>query len=340
MLKDKYAFLEHIESVLNAHHKEIPSQEYVKLFQEYKNLCISYTKLLKKEKERNYKFINVKKTLIEEHEKITHDLHIELDEYKRLSKECLKNKKKHSDNIINVKQNIDLIIKKYFGDENIKKILKTIIEQLTKKDAPLDFSKIDLQFFEFNKINLLQRAIYKVVKETINSNTTAVISAVTNTILRENYKFIHYRFAKKVLKAANISRGVFKFFGENFVEDDENTRWSSYAITRFMNDYFEQIKKLKNLDKELVLHKKILHNLKEELDELDSSQFNQAESIKTEIRKHEKIVHDYLMELGESEIIFSELKLKYQKLLEAVTITLIQKRKLFIKDHQEKKETK
>ena len=74
----------------------------------------------------------------------------------------------------------------------------------------------------------------------IESDSSSIVSAITNTILRDHYNYVHKEFANKVLKASNISRGVFKFFENNFVEDDTGTRWNSFAITRFMGEYLKQ----------------------------------------------------------------------------------------------------
>jgi DNA integrity scanning protein DisA with diadenylate cyclase activity len=205
----------------------------------------------------------------------------------------------------------------------MQKLLGEVVDQLS--DTIFNFSKITLTFFDDNKILLLQRTIYKKVMVIVNSDSSSLVSGITNTILRDHFFLIHELFAKKILEASNISRGVFKFFEQHFVEEENGTRWSSFAITRFMNEYSKEVDEYKRFEDEYYTNLKRLEGYRGVEDELEED-FHKHNEHMNEKRKIERLVSLFKLKMGEQEEKISEIKGKYEALVDGTAKTLLQKR--------------
>ena len=335
--KDSNIILEEIENTLTEYKYNIPMDNYISLVKEYRDTCIRFNRLLAKEKDRNRKFVSVKQKMVDTHKNEIKNMKNEIDIHKRAVAKCKsmvtpnnenrKNSEKQTfsdDNLKSIRDDIDHVIEDYFSGEKIDKIMYQILTDLTAPNHNLDFSKINIAFLDAHKITLLQRSIYKVVMATIETNSTAVISAITNTILRNQYRSIHNLFAKKILKASNLKRGVFKFFGDIFIEQEDGTRWSSFAITRFMGEYLSQINVLRKLDKELSSYKESINSSEDASIILESNEEYYEKAL--ENRGKDRLIHQHTIQLSEEQLKFSEMKIKYDNLLEATTRTILEKR--------------
>ncbi len=329
----KQEILVRIKNTLELYQENVPMDQYLFLAKEYKRMCLSFDKLLSKEKDRNRKFIEVKRELLTVHQEeiknLKNDIKTIAIENENLKRDVLKytmivkdqenSKAQENSKTINEKpilqDEINNLIIKHFSEEQIKILLDDVIIHLAS--TTLDFSKITLSFFDDNKIILLQRAIYRRVMVIIESDSSSIVSAITNTILRDHYNYVHKEFANKVLKASNISRGVFKFFENNFVEDDTGTRWNSFAITRFMGEYLKQTESYYYNKDEFEKYSARL----QELSLMDETDEKMAER-----KKVEKLVSLYKLRIADEEGKISDIIEKYKSLLEGVTKTLLQKR--------------
>jgi len=325
--------LKDIENTLTEFKYNIPMNNYLSLVKEYRDTCVKLNRLLTKEKDRNRKFVTVKRELTESHNKEMKNLQHDIDDQKRVIAKCkemvITNEKKNvvpEDNLKNIRQDIDRVIAEHFSGQKIDIILNKIVQDLTSQNQSFDFHKVDLHFLDYHKITVLQRSIYKIVMATIETNSTSVVSAITNTILRNKYRYIHQRLAKKVLEASHVSRGVFKFFGDIFIEQTDGKRWSSFAITRFMGEYFTQISLLKKIDKELSEYINQNSDIRTVVDESELELNEEYE--KTQMsRKLDKAINKLTVKLSEEQLKFSDMKLKYDDLLDAVIRVLLEKRR-------------
>ena len=253
---DNVDMLERIKEVLNEYEDTVPMEEYLLLVKEYKELCVKFERLLQKERERNHKFVNVKKELTEKFEDDIKELNFQIEEYKRENlryRTILKEKGllgKSSQDRFLLKQDVHELIEKYFPGEKVQELILDVVDDLT--NSVLDFSNITLKFFDDNKILLLQRAIYKRVMVITEIDNPQILTAITNTILREHFVLIHREFAKRVLEASAVGRGVFKFLENQFIEiDEESERWNNFAVMRFMKEYIYKQKEIAKLRKKL-----------------------------------------------------------------------------------------
>jgi len=341
--KEKHHIIQEIESTLTKYRQQVPTENYLSLVKEYRDVCIKLNKLLAKEKDRNRKFVYVKRKLIEDHTTEMREMNAKVSDYRRIiekyksimhkkssSTVVTHKEKKYSDDdsIQNIQQDIDEIIEKFFSGDNIREILDEIINNLTAPNSYFDFQKINLTTFDTHKIQVLQRAIYKVVMKKIETDSTSVVSAITNTILRKQFQYLHTQFAKKVLKASNIQRGVFKFFGDVFVEQSNGQRWNSFAITRFMKEYSEENIVLVELQTKLDGLQGQLKELTPILNKLELESSNEYYEVAKQVKKFERLIHREALHLSEEQIKFSDLKEKYDELLFAVTKTLLEKRRV------------
>ncbi len=328
--------LDKIKLTLEEYEEIVPMDKYLLLAKEYKKLCLSFDKLLTKEKDRNRKFIEVKRELLSAHQEDLKVLKNEIENYKRevfkyrtilKDKEHVSQHTKDENNVSNdkpiLKDEVNNLIIKHFSEDKIKGIIDEVIQQLST--TTLDFSKITISFFDDNKILLLQRAIYRRIMVVIESDSSSVVSAITNTILRDNYNYIHIEFAKKVLEYSNISRGVFKFFENHFVEDDSGVRWNSFAITRFMGEYLKQTESFYRNEEEYSKYIKRLADINSRQPSLDETNENINESM-AERKRVEKLISLYKLRLTDEESKISDVIQKYKSLLDGVTKSLLQKR--------------
>ncbi len=343
----KQEILVRIKNTLELYQENVPMEQYLFLAKEYKRICISFDKLLSKEKDRNRKFIEVKRELLTVHQEEiknlkddiktikfeNENLKIDVLKYKMIVKDQENSKADEHTQTTNEKpillDEINNLIMKHFSEEQIKIIFDDVITHLAS--TTLDFSKITLSFFDDNKILLLQRAIYRRVMVIIKSDSSSIVSPITNTILRDNYNYVHKEFAKKALEASNISRGVFKFFENHFVEDDTGTRWNSFAITRFMGEYLKQTESYYcNKDEFKKYSARLIDFNHQELSLMDETNEKMAEFM-AERKKVEKLVSLYKLRIADEEGKISNIIEKYKSLLEGVTKTLLQKRIIMIK---------
>jgi phosphoenolpyruvate carboxylase len=231
-------------------------------------------------------------------------------------------------NVQSIHTDINSIINESFSGNNIQEILQNIIKHLTAPNSYFDFQKITLQTFDSHKIQVLQRAIYKVVTNIIETESTSVVSAITNTILRNKFQYIHTQFAKHILDASNISRGVFKFFGDICVEQTEGQRWHSFAITRFMKEYSEQQTFIKELKDEIIKLRNRLKKMQPVLEKLELEFSEEYYELAKKSKQLERLIHKQVVYLSEEKLKFADLKGKYDELLFAVTKTLLEKRRV------------
>jgi hypothetical protein len=228
--------------------------------------------------------------------------------------------KEEQENFI-LKDDINQITSQHFSNEDRDKLLSDVVFTLSK--TVLNFSKVDIRFFEDNKIILLQRAIFKKVKLKIGSDSSNVVAGVTNTILRDNFKHIHKEFARKVLEASDVDKGVFKFFGDVAVYDEDGIRWNSSAITRFMHDYLRSIRIIERLNHDIVQltqKSKEYESIEDDL-EMDIDEYNERFQ---EREKADKLLDVCRTKIVEEEKKLSDLEIDYNNLLKAVTKTLLQ----------------
>ena len=337
---DKHHIIQEIESTLTKYKQQVPTENYLSLVKEYRDVCIKLNRLLAKEKDRNRKIVSVKRKLIEEHIDEMKGIKDKVNDYKRIiskyksivenPKKIVEHKEKKcaDDNIQGIQQDINSIINTSFSGNNIRDILHDIINHLTAPNSYFDFQKIGLQTFDAHKIQVLQRAIYKVVMNVIESDSTSVVSAITNTIFRNQFQYIHTQFAKKILEASNISRGVFKFFGDIFIEQSNGQRWNSFAITRFMKEYTEQQTAILDLKNDLNQLQNRSKEIKPILDKLELEFSEDYYEVAKQSKKLDRIIHKQALHLSEEEVKFSDLKEKYDELLFSVTKTLLEKRRV------------
>jgi hypothetical protein len=312
----------------------VPMDQYITLAKEYKKVCVNFERLLEKERERNHKFINVKRELLEAHSEDIKEIKQERDSFKRELEGCKKgikssstsdSSKKGSEDEVILQDDIQGIISSKFSEESLRDMIREIVKHLS--ETTFDFNKISVSFFDENKIILLQRSIYKSILPIIESESSSTLSAITNTILRDYYVFSHEEFAKRVLEASDITRGVFKFFETHFIEVAESkARWNSFAITRFMHEYSESTTHLHKLEEKLSnaikLKEEFVLTAEDEL-EMDIDEYNS----KSEDRKKlEKLILTYKAKISAEEDKLGDTQKTYQTLLEGVTKFLLQKR--------------
>lgn len=331
-IKESKSILQEIKETLEKYDEAVPMASYISLAKEYKSVCVKFDRLLEKERDRNHKFVQVKRDLTEQHQNSIKDLKAEIDKYKRdalkyktilRDKGLIKGGGSSNDKPI-LKEDISQIMEKNFSEKSIKELLIEVIDELVK--GTLNFNKITVSFFDDNKILLLQRSIYKKVMTTIESDSSSIVSGITNTILRDYYIFAHEEFATRVLEASAVTRGVFKFFENNFVEvEGSKARWNSFAITRFMGDYISQTENLRQIDKKFHDAVKGLEDMKTFEDELDLS-FDEYNRKNEDKKKIEKLIHLYKLQLADEEHKLGESHHSYKSLLEGTTKFLLQKR--------------
>ncbi len=328
---DNKDILKRIKGVLDEYEDTVPMEEYLLLVKEYKELCVKFEKLLQKERERNHKFVNVKRELTAKYENEIKELSLQIEEYKRenlqyrtlLKEKGLLGNNKEDRPVL--KPEIHKIIEKHFPSEKIKELLVDVVDDLT--NSVLDFHKIKLSFFDDNKVLLLQRAIYKRVMVITEIDDPQILTAITNTILREHFVFVHRELAKRVLEASAVNHGVFKFLENQFIEiDEESERWNNFAVMRFMKEYLYKQKTMLKLKEKLTKAVEKLELLEKSTDE--NSEDIQDYKQKSRAKKRlEREIRSIKYELAELEQEFnSSYRENYQLLLEGVTKFLLEKR--------------
>ena len=77
--------MQEIEETLTEFKYNIPMDNYLGLVKEYRDTCIRFNKLLAKEKDRNRKFVSVKRNLVESHSSEIKGMKDEIDDHKRIA---------------------------------------------------------------------------------------------------------------------------------------------------------------------------------------------------------------------------------------------------------------
>jgi predicted RNase H-like nuclease (RuvC/YqgF family) len=299
------------KKIIGTYSESVPIKSYLFMVREYKRSCRKITYLIKKDRDKNHKIVEIQRKYKEE----ISALKREIKKYKTMLSE-----KEEQENFI-LKDDINQITSQHFSNEDRDKLLSDVVFTLSK--TVLNFSKVDIRFFEDNKIILLQRAIFKKVKLKIGSDSSNVVAGVTNTILRDNFKHIHKEFARKVLEASDVDKGVFKFFGDVAVYDEDGIRWNSSAITRFMHDYLRSIRIIERLNHDIVQltqKSKEYESIEDDL-EMDIDEYNERFQ---EREKADKLLDVCRTKIVEEEKKLSDLEIDYNNLLKAVTKTLLQ----------------
>lgn len=330
---DNINIIEDIKETLDKYDDEVPMGHYLLIVKEFKRVCNNFDNLREKETARNHKFMEVKRTLLLENQDISKKHSLEVSDLKR---EVLKYKSqvldKDNENSkngnVSIEDEIAKIIEEHFNSHKIIAILDEVVINLLSGN--FTFEKITLSMFDSHKITFLQRVIYKVVMVTIESNSTTIISAVTNAILRKSFAYIHEKFAIKLLEASNVERGVFKFFETYTVEEDSGTRWNSFAITRFMSEYIQNNLMIEKIRLSLEKHRVVLSKM-DKIDDDSEMDFAKHNNLMVERKKVEKAIHLYKLKLSEEEKQLEQKQVKYNNLLKATTKLLLQKRRVFSK---------
>jgi hypothetical protein len=333
-MDNKYQeLLKNVKEVLDKHGEQIPKDEYLVLFEKQKESCKKVNKLTVKEREKNQKFMKAQKDLKKEHEETLSNLKHELKEAKRevlKYKTILKDKgwvaeetnETEPEKVV-LNDDVESTLQEYFPVEKTQEMLSNLINDLAK--SILNFQKISVSFFEENKIIVLQRAIAKRVQEELNSPSATLVTGVTNSLLRTHFEFIHQRFAVKILEASDVERGIFKFFEKYLIEDSETTRWNTYAITRFMNEYMSHTRNIARLKHDLVkLDEKKNEHIAEEKDiETDANSYKEIVKAR---KKVERLIQLCDTKKRESEVELNRMNRQYILLHTAVTKFIMEHR--------------
>jgi len=323
--------LEKIKKTLATYNDTVPMKDYIFLAKEYEQVCIKLGKLLQKEKDRNHKFVQHKRELIEEYQTSIKEWKTRADEYKREAlryQAILRDKgliKDETDKPM-LQEDINIIINELFLEDSIKDFIKEIVNELTQ--TTMNPKNITLSFFEENKVIFLQRAIYKRIITLLDIDSSSILNTIANTILRENFIFIHEEFAKKILEASAVSRGVFKFFENNFIEiKGSEIRWNTFAVTKFMKSYLSRKKVVDKIESQLNDAITQLKAIKKDLESDSESDDMKSYKLKQEEKKElEKTVNRLKQQIVEErEKMIDDIE-TYQKLLQGVTKLLLKKR--------------
>jgi hypothetical protein len=222
--------------------------------------------------------------------------------------------------------NAEKIIAEKYPNEKSSEILSLLINELSK--TIFNFQKISISYFEENKLVFLQRAFARKIQADLEEDSPALVNQIVNLILKENFKHIHESFAEKVLQASDVDRGIFKFFENHVIEDEDKTRWNTFAITRFMNEYMKHtnnVERLKNDIKKLE-EKKVSANESENKLSGDEEKKEELKKVVAEKKKVERLLHLCETKKTESEIELRRIEKQYLLLHEATTNFLMQTR--------------
>ncbi|EJF06020.1 hypothetical protein ThvES_00019220, partial [Thiovulum sp. ES] len=222
--------------------------------------------------------------------------------------------------------NAEKIIAEKYPKEKSSEILSLLINELSK--TIFNFQKISISYFEENKLVFLQRAFGRKIQADLEEDSPTLVNQIVNLILKENFKHIHEVFAEKVLEASDVDRGIFKFFENHVIEDEDKTRWNTFAITRFMNEYMKHTSNVERLkhDIEKLEEKKISANESENKLSGDEEKKEELKKVVAEKKKIERLLHMCETKKTESEIELRRIEKQYLLLHEATTIFLMQTR--------------
>jgi hypothetical protein len=320
--------------VLENYKEHVPIKAYMFVLREYKKACKRVNRVIEKERERNHKFVQKKSQLYNSHQEEILALKSELYEkrrevvrYKTVLKDrgLLKEGESDSEKLV-LKEDIHKILKERLSGEDLTDLLDRVVKDVTK--SVFNFSRINITFFEENKILILQRAIFKRVQISLESDSSSLISGAVNTILRDNFIYLHRELAKKVLEASDVDRGVFKFFESYFVTDESGNRWSAFAITRFMHEYLVPVRVLERLENDLDRLILKLAEYRAIEDDLEM-EFETYSGKVEEKKKIERLIDLSKTKISEEEEKIAELEKRYELLLEGVTKLLLQKKVIY-----------
>jgi hypothetical protein len=222
--------------------------------------------------------------------------------------------------------NAEKIIAEKYPNEKSSEIISLLINELSK--TIFNFQKISISYFEENKLVFLQRAFARKIQADLEDDSPALVNQIVNLILKDNFKHIHESFAEKVLQASDVDRGIFKFFENHVIEDEDKTRWNTFAITRFMNEYMKHtnnVERLKNDIKKLE-EKKVSANESENKLSGDEEKKEELKKVVAEKKKVERLLHLCETKKTESEIELRRIEKQYLLLHEATTNFLMQTR--------------
>jgi chromosome segregation ATPase len=357
-------FLKSAEEIVTQ--EVIEREEYLAVIEKHKEACEKIDQLTSKKRERNQKLLNVQTTLRQEHEEAMtalkqklKDTQRELIKYKTALAEREKELKKYTTHhtaltaaqsflspapakpvekkvsppIPQKKENknnslkiveVEKVIAEHFPKEKSEELLGEIIESASK--TLLNFKKISVTYFEENKLIVLQGALSRKIKTDLNLNSPLLVNGVTSRVLKNNFQFIHEAFAKKVLEASNVQRGIFKFFENYTVEDNENTRWNSFSITRFMTAYLEDYQHIEKYNNELKTLEKLKVTLKEKEAVADEENQAEVQKLSSEVERGERTLQTLAVKKQEAEINLRRVTKQYDLLLNATTDFLMETR--------------
>jgi hypothetical protein len=339
----------------------IKKSDYLIILEKYREACQKIDKMTTKDREKSMKFMNAQKNLKAEHEQAvtslkqelkntqrdltkSHNIIIEKQEEllkckpleekapepvvpkeeirKAPPKEVKKVKKEKSQEVLEAEK----LVAENYPEERALEILEKLINELAR--TVLNFKKISITYFEEYKLIILHRAFSRRVQKELGISSTPVINQVSNIILKTNFKYIHEIFAKRVLEASDVDRGIFKFFEKYVIEDDDQTRWNSFAITRFMNEYMTHTRNIEKLKDEIQKLESKRALAVEEEKKLRSAMESKEEIKKMilERKKSDKLIQEASTKKSESEIEVRRISKQYVLLEKATTKFLMQSR--------------
>jgi hypothetical protein len=323
--------VERIKKIIEYRYQHtLPLGVYILMAKEYKKACkesFSEIDRLKKElKEREEELKKYKKSDIESEFVVDdEDSDVEIERaVEEMSGDLIEN-----------------LINRYLPQTELEELIERVVQLLLRSNFNLN--RIDLRFFEEHKISSLQKGLFQEVQKRISGQDQVVIGKVTNRIIKSNFQYIHQLFAEEVLEAANVNRGVFKFFDGFFVEDKEGNRWSTYAITRFMREYVSVREAIKSENMNLEKCETKMGELRERdvdlwkrVSEAKSGKYSEEErsglrekikaertELKESVKKVERSIRHSQTALVEKEFSFKRADKEYTLLLDGVTNALI-----------------